>query len=159
MLRKINNKLPRLGRGRSDRRGATAVEFAWVAPIFMMVVAVCIEFSRMSILRNVAQNACYETCRFAMAEGAVLNDGFTRANQILDRLGNVNADIFINDQNSPDGEELEFDTPEISVRIEIPLSQNTLILPGAWLGDNKITAQTTMRTERYRGFFDSTLAD
>ena len=58
-----------------------------VAPAFMIVIAVCGEFSRMCIMRNTAQNACYEAARFVMAEGATVEDGIERATQILNRLG------------------------------------------------------------------------
>ena len=64
---------------RNVRWGASAVEFAMVAPTFIFVMAVCAEFSRMSILRNTAQNACYEAARLAMTEGATIADGIARA--------------------------------------------------------------------------------
>lgn len=148
-------------RRRKDRRGATAIEFAMVAPAFMIVIAVCGEFSRMCIMRNAAQNACYEAARFAMTEGATVADGIERANQILGRLGTVNADITINGSNgSLNGEgevenELAFDTPTVQCRIVINLKDNAVIFPGSMFGENKITTQMTLRTERYRGFFDS----
>lgn len=116
-------------------------------------------------MRNAAQNACYEAARFAMTEGATVADGIERANQVLGRLGRVNADITINGSNgslNDEGEvenELEFDTPTVQCRIVIDLKDNAVIFPGSMFGENKIRAQTTLRTERYRGFFDSLAAD
>lgn len=151
-------------RRRSDRQGATAIEFAMVAPAFLIVIVVCVEFSRMCMMRNLAQNACYESARYVMTEGATVADGIERANAILSRVGNVQATITINgadgsvDENGDVIGELQFDTGTVRAQIEIQLSDNAVILPGSMFGDNKIRAQMTLRTERYRGFFDSTIA-
>jgi hypothetical protein len=148
-------------RRRKVRRGVSAIEFAMVAPAFMIVIAVCGEFSRMCIMRNAAQNACYEAARFAMTEGATVADGIERANQILGRLGTVKADIRINGSDGSLNEagdvenEIQFDTPTVTCQIVINLKDNAVIFPGSMFGENKITAQMTLRTERYRGFFDS----
>ena len=149
-------------RRRGNRRlGATAIEFAMVAPAFMIMVTVCAEFSRMCIMRNIAQNACYETARFIMTEGATVEDGVARANGILGRLGNVQATVMINgadgsvDEDGNTIGQLEFDTQFVDVLIEVPLKDNAVILPGAMFGENRIRARTRLRTERYRGFFDS----
>ena len=146
------------------RSGATAVEFAMVAPAFMIVITVCVEFSRMCIMRNVAQNACYEASRFVMTEGGKVQDGIDRAQAVLNRLGNVDATIEINGADGSldaDGNvagELGFDTEAVTTSISIRMADNAVILPGAMFGENHIRAQMTLRTERYRGFFDSTLS-
>jgi Flp pilus assembly protein TadG len=140
------------------RRGATAIEFAMVAPAFLTVITVCAEFSRMCIMRNASQNACYEAARFVMTEGATVDDGIQRASSILGRLGNVQADITINGSDGT-GDEIASDAQTVQVAIVIPLKDNAVILPGSMFGDNTIGAQVTLRTERYRGFYDSTSAD
>ena len=152
-------------RRRRNRRGATAIEFAMVAPAFLIVIVVCVEFSRMCIMRNIAQNACYEAARFVMTEGATVADGIQRANEILSRVGGVDAQITINgsdgslDDNGDVEGELAFDTAMVTARIEIMLKDNAVILPGSMFGDNKISAQMSMQTERYRGFFDAAAVD
>lgn len=157
----LKNKSNKPFRQRRQRRGATAIEFAMVAPAFMIVIAVCGEFSRMCIMRNAAQNACYEAARYVMTEGATVEDGIERANQVLGRLGAVTADITINGSDGSlngDGDvinQIQFDTPTVQCQIIINLKDNAVIFPGSMFGENKITAQTTLRTERYRGFFDS----
>ncbi|MEM7784394.1 MAG: TadE family protein [Planctomycetota bacterium] len=159
------NPYRHINRRRRERRGATAVEFAMVAPAFAIVLTVCVEFSRLSMLRNISQNACYEAARLAMAEGATLDDAFERFEEVLFRLGAVRATLFINDSEKvvqgnqvisyTEGTEIDFDTQQIIARIEIPLNQNTFVLPGSMLGDNVISSRVTMNTERYRGFFDA----
>ena len=147
---------------RRNRRGATAVEFAMVAPAFMIIIVICCEFSRMSIMRSSAQHACYETARFVMTEGATVADGIEHAENILGFLGDVDADITVNGSDGSlddDGNtvgEIDFNARTIRVQIIIRLADNTLILPGRFFGNNRVGAQVTMRTERYNGYFDST---
>lgn len=153
----FRNRRKRLGR---QRWGATAVEFAVVAPAFVMVMVVCVEFARMSTLRNLSHNAAYEATRFVLAEGATIQDAIDRANTVLGRVGNVQASVLINGSDGSaddDGNvagQLDFQTQTVTTRIEIKLSENTLVLPGSMFGENTIISQLTMRTERYRGFFD-----
>lgn len=146
---------------RRFRRGATAVEFAVVAPAFIIVIAVCAEFTRMSMMRNLAQNAAYEAARFVMTEGATVADGIDRANEILARVGTAGAEITINGSDgSTDNEgnvtnEIEFDTEVVTCTINIPLNENNIVIPDAVIGDTMIGAQISIRTERYRGYFDA----
>ena len=133
-----------------------------VAPAFLIVITVCAEFARLSIMRNLAQNACYEASRYIMTEGALVEDGIERAQQILGRVGNVQCTILINgsdgslDENGDVVNEIQFNTPYVTTQIDIPLAGNTVILPSSFFGSARIQAQMTMRTERYRGYFDST---
>ena len=161
----INPFKLRRRRRHGARCGATAIEFAMVAPAFLMVITVCAEFSRMCILRNTTQNACYESARFIITEGATVADGIERANAILGRLGNVHAEITINGSDGStngDGDvigEIAANESEVTVQILIYLKDVAVILPGSFFGENTIGAQMTLRTERYRGFYDSTSAD
>jgi len=165
MLSKLNPLRNRPRRRRNNRSGATSVEFAMVAPTFIIVIVICVEVARLSILRNTAHNACYETCRFIMTEGASVADGRERAQAVLNRLGNVQASILINGADGsvdPDGNvigELEFDTATVQAEIDIPLSENTFVLPGALFGNRSIQARMSMQTERYAGFFNSSDAN
>lgn len=153
-----NRRRRRLGQ---QRPGATAVEFAMVAPAFLIVITVCVEFSRMCMMRNLAQNACYEAARSIITEGSTVADGRAKAQAVLNRVGNVQARILINDSDGSADDngnvinELDNSTQAVQAYIEIKLSDNSVILPGAMFGDNKIQARMTMRTERYRGFFDA----
>lgn len=155
---------PRLRKIRSQRCrsrwGATATEFVIIAPVFVFVIAVCGEFARLSMMRNQAQHAAYEACRFVIAEGSTIADGITRAEQILARLGTVNAVITINgsdgtpDENGNIPNEINFQTEAVSCNIEIPLKDNAAIIPAALLGGRIVVSDVSLRTERYRGFYD-----
>jgi hypothetical protein len=135
-----------------------------VAPAFLIMIAVSAEFARLSMIRNLSQNAAYEAARFVMTEGAKVADGIERANDILGRLGAVDADITINGSDgstNEDGDvenEIAFDTPAITCRIEIELKDNSYIFPESFFGDTKIVSSMTIRTERYRGYYDASTA-
>lgn len=153
-------KFRRNHRKSDSRRGVTAVEFACVAPVFIFVIAVCAEFARLSMMRNLAQNAAYEAARYVMAEGAKVNDGIARAQSILARLGTQGAIIKINGSDGSVGSngqvinEISFTTSEVSCDIEIPLAQNSTVIPASMLGNKIVVSGMSLRTERYRGFYD-----
>ena len=100
-----------------------------------------------------------------MSEGATVEDGQGKAHSILDRLGTVEATILINgvdgsrDENGEVIGELGFETGTVETVISIPLAENTLIIPGAMLGDLTIQSRMSMRTERYAGFFNASDAN
>lgn len=139
-----------------DRKGATTVEFAFVAPIFFLVIFTCFEFARMSMMRNLAQNAAYEACRFAMMEGATEEDGEQVAAGVLARLGTKDAIIETTYQPilRDDGSVVE-DRAYVTTRITVPLANNSIALPATVFGDNNIVTETQLRSERYIGHFQS----
>jgi Flp pilus assembly protein TadG len=138
------------------RRGATAVEFAVVAPAFLFVCFFSIEFARMTMIRNLAQTAAYEGSRLAMMEGATNVDGEARAKEILNRLGTKSATVSTTFESSfkPDGTVAE---PKAFVKttVSIPLRDNTWVFPGLIFGDGGMYAETRLRSERYRGFYQA----
>ncbi len=139
-------RIRRRGRKR-NRLGATAVEFAITAPALFLVIFCSAEFARLSMMRNLAQAAAYEACRAVIVEGADNDDAIAQANHILNRLGTRDAVIDIND-----GVAIEFDTPEVTITIDIPMASNAFFFPMAY-GDRIITSTMTLRTERYSGFY------
>lgn len=138
MLRLVNKK--QLSRN-SCRQGATAVEFAIVAPIFFLLLLASFEFSRLNVLRHTADNAAYEAARNAMVPGATAAEAIAKANSILRVVGTRGAQVTV----SPTT--LGPDVDSINVRIDIPLSQNGWVVPRFTRGST-LTAQSTLRTER-----------
>src|SRR5262245_49193921 len=129
----------------SGRTGATAVEVSIVAPIFFFTIFGAIEFSRVAMLRNLAQDASYEAARVCMVDGATTEEANEKANEVLALLAARGAEISINDGNG-----LAQTSDTIKVSVEIPLNQNSFVLP--WLfASHSIRASTELRTERYNG--------
>lgn len=132
----------------SNRDGASAVEFAMVAPVFLLIVFSCMEFTRLSMIRNMVQEAAYYSARDAMVPGATTEECEASANRILSRLGNKTATVTIND-----GQGIDDQSDEVRVTVTVPLAENTLFFPFPSGGVN-ISSTAIMQTERYSGSFD-----
>ncbi len=137
-------------RGTTQRTGAAAVEFAMVAPIFFLVVFICIEFVRLNMIRNLTQDAAYFAARSAMVPGATADEAIAEANRILGFMNTQGANVVVNEDASG---ELNDDSTEISVTITVPMDQNSFLIP-QFTGEITFTSTATMRTERYDGFYD-----
>ena len=66
----------RRSRRARGRRGATLVEFAFVAPVFFLILLASIEFSRLNMMRHTAAHAAYEGARTALVPGATADEVF-----------------------------------------------------------------------------------
>lgn len=135
MLRIANRIRP------GHRQGATAVEFAIVAPIFFILMLASFEFSRLNVIRHTADNAAYEAARHAMVPGATAAEAVAKANSILRTVGTRGARVTITPTT------LGPDVDTINVSIDVPLNQNGWIVPKFTSG-RTLTAQSTLRTER-----------
>ena len=128
-----------------NRDGVSAVEFAMVAPVFLLVVFTCIEFTRLSMIKNMVQEAAYYAARDAMVPGATAEECEAAAHRILGRLGNKSATVLINN-----GQGIDDLSDEVSVTVSVPLSESTLFFPFP-VGDMTLSSTAIMQTERYSG--------
>ena len=138
------------------RKGAAAVEFAFVAPVFIIAIAFCFEFARISMLRNLAQNAAYEACRLAMMEGSTEQDGQDRAIEVLSRLDTAGATVTTTYEPilREDGSVAEA-RAFVTTTVSVPLGENSIVFPASAFGAHAINAETRLRSERYIGFFQT----
>lgn len=134
---------------KNNRRGATAVEFALVAQVLFLFVFGAYEFSRLHVLRNLAQDAAYFAARDAMVPGATEVEATAYANEILSYMDTEGASILIND-----GAGITVDSEWITVQVTIPVAENAIFLSGL-AGDRNIVANASMRSERYDGYFNA----
>jgi Flp pilus assembly protein TadG len=133
--------LSRTGAPARSRRGATAVEFAIVAPIFFLFAMASLEFARLNIIRHTADNAAYEAARHAIVPGATADEAVAKATQILNIVGTRGATITVTPAKlGPDDE-------QVNVTIDVPMSQNGWITP-RMTRSTTIRATSTLRTER-----------
>src|SRR5882757_936386 len=65
---------------RRNRRGAAAVEFAIVAPVFFLLVFGMVEYGRMIMVQQVITNAAREGARVGVLDGSALSDVTTAVN-------------------------------------------------------------------------------
>lgn len=144
----LKNKTNSRRRYPANRIGATAVEFAIVAPVFLLIVFSCLEFIRLNMIRNLVQDAAYFAARDAMVPGATVEEAEAAANQILATMNTQGADITIND-----GSGLDDDSGTVTVTITVPVAENSFFIPN-FSGGMEFTSTAVMNTERYHGYYD-----
>jgi Flp pilus assembly protein TadG len=123
------------------RHGVTSVEFALTAPVFFLFLLAAFEFGWMNVVRHTADNAAYEAARSAIVPGATVAEATAKADKLLKVVGTRGATITV----SPNP--VTVDTDSVTVNIQVPMSQNGLIVP-RFTGNTTIDAQSTLRTER-----------
>ncbi len=62
-----------------SRLGVSTVEFAIVANILFIMILTCMEFARMNMVRNLAQDAAYFGARHAIVPGATAAEAIEQA--------------------------------------------------------------------------------
>src|SRR3954471_10534617 len=72
---------------RKKRRGASAVEMAFVAPVFLMLIMGTIESSRLGMVAQLLTTAAREGCRVAVVSGMTQADVQNRVNAVLNGSG------------------------------------------------------------------------
>ena len=163
-------KIPRLKRStrRTERRGATAVEFAMVVPIFMLFAIVCVDFARLSMARHVVQNAVYRAGRLAMTEGVTREETIQAVDDYLTIFGLeptegsiVAGQIYLDDNGRvmPVNTTNEFDSDAVEFHVEASVSfaNATLVFPtffSSWVDNREFHSEIRVRSERYNGFFN-----
>lgn len=129
------------------RLGALTVEFAIVANMMFVIIFGCLELTRLSLIRSLAQDAAYFAARAAVVPGATESDATNEANRILGTLGTRGVQVQINN-----GLGLSQASTELRCEVIIDLKQNMMMmsmLPG-W---KEIRAVSTMKTERYNDVY------
>lgn len=119
------------------RTGATAVEFAIVAPIFFTLVVASLEFGRMNIIRHTADQAAYEAARYAMVPGATAAEARSKAESMLKIVGARDSKVTIVGPTDD----------KVTVTIDVPLNKNGWIAP-RFTKDKTLRATSTLKTER-----------
>ena len=125
-------------KGLSRRRGAAAVEFALTAPLFFVFLFAGMEFSRANILRNLCDNAAFESARAGIVPGATAEKCIASANAALDILSVKNATVDVEPST------IDPNTDEITVTITIPLGDNAMPMSEFVMG-SVLTRSVTLK--------------
>ncbi len=126
---------------RGARRGATVVEFALTAPIFVLFLMAAFEFGWLNVLRHTADNAAYEAARYAIVPGATAAEASKKAKSILKIVGARNAVVTV----SPPV--IDLNTDEVTVTVDVPMKDNALVVP-KFTSNTTLRGSATLRTER-----------
>ncbi|OYP38401.1 TadE/TadG family type IV pilus assembly protein [Rhodopirellula sp. MGV] len=130
-------------RKKNDRRGTAAVEFALIVPLMLIFTFGLIEMSRISIIKETIIQASREGARVGIRPTASSYDVQTRINEELQIMNISGANITV----TPTSLHTAEPGDEVSVKIEIPISEVSLV-PGFFNFDGvDIVAETVMRRE------------
>lgn len=116
------------------RTGTVTIEFALMVPVALLLTFGLIEFARVNMIRNTAQNAAYEGARAAIVPGGSAAKAEVAANSVLAVLGVRNASVQISPLTITNR------TPQVTVSISIPLADNMWIMPAF------VTNKTMLKT-------------
>jgi|SRR5438132_4030692 len=140
------------GRGRPSlvreprRRGASAVELAFVAPIFFLLILGMIELGRGLMVRHMLTNAARRGCRLGILEGKSNADVTAAVRNALTPIG-ISSDtisILVNGGSS-DVKDANADD-EVTVIVSVPVTTVTWVPGGQYLGST-LSGQYTLRKE------------
>jgi Flp pilus assembly protein TadG len=129
------------------RLGALTVEFAIVANLLFVVIFGCLELTRLSLIRSLAQDAAYFAARAAVVPGATETDATNEAKRILGTLGTRGVQVQINN-----GLGLSQSSTDLRCEVIIDLKQNMMMI-SMMPGWTEIHAVSTMKTERYNDVY------
>lgn len=127
---------------RTSRRGVAAVEFAMVAPLFLLLVFGTIEIGRMLMVQQTLVNASREGARQAVLEGAT-QESVTET--VADCLKSVMENPRKYVSVTPDPVAVHSNQP-VTVSIVVPFADVSWLPPFFCRGD--LQAATTMRSEK-----------
>lgn len=131
---------------RRKRRGAAAVEFAVVAPLFFLLVFGMIEFGRAIMVQRVLTNASREGARVAVLDSATPTAGTVTSTvtNYLQNVGLTGGSVTINPAEPTTA---GYGVP-VTVTVRIPFSRVSW-LPAPWFltGNVNLKASTVMRRE------------
>jgi Flp pilus assembly protein TadG len=123
------------------RRGATLVEFAMTAPIFILFLMASFEFGWINVMRHTADNAAYEAARHVIVPGGTAAEAKARATSILNAVGARDPKITITPST------IAPETKQVTVQVDLPVDSNSLIMP-RFLKGKTLSSTSTLRTER-----------
>ncbi len=152
--RRVSERATTLGRGTSNmhkvcgsfrkQRGAAAVEFAVVAPIFVLLLFGMIEYGRMVMVQQMLTNATREGARRACLDGTTVSEVKTTVQSYL-TSGNITVntgEITV----SPDPTTASFGDP-VTVSLSIPFSRVSWLPAPMFLGNANMSTSSVMRRE------------
>jgi Flp pilus assembly protein TadG len=128
---------------RRNRRGAAAVEFAVVAPLFFLMVLGMIEFGRLIMVQQVITNASREGARMAVLDGATTAGVRTTVQNYLQGASVRGAEVTV----SPDPPTSAGFGDPVTVTVSVNFNQVSWLPSPMFLGGHTLVATTAMRRE------------
>lgn len=132
------------------RDGVTSVEMALVLPAFLALLFGCLEFSRVSLVRNQTANAAYQAARYAMASGTTDDQVTAKAIEVLNLYGvdKATTTVRFEDEN---GVAVTSPSQASTVSVDLEVPYTLVFFP---VGNTPIVIQSeaTLRTNKHDEF-------
>ncbi len=125
------------------RRGAAAVEFAVVLPVFITLVFGMIEYGRMVMVQQVITNAAREGCRRAIMDGTTGQEVLDLVNNYLESAGITGATVTVTPSEPSEAGAGE----PITVSVSVPYDQVSWLPAPMFLSGTEMSATCVMRRE------------
>jgi Flp pilus assembly protein TadG len=129
-------------RPHNDRRGTAAVEFAFVAPVFFVLIFGMIEYGRAVMVQQVITNAAREGARVAILSGATTSSTTSAVSTYLTNAGISGATPSV----TPDPSTAT-NGAAITVSVSVPYTSVSWLPSPFFLGSTTLTASCKMRSE------------
>lgn len=143
MLRKLGRCPRPLNRRAHARRATAAVEFAIVAPIFLLFIMGIVEMGRVMMVQNVLISAARDGARAAIISGATADDVKQEAVDYANVCGIAGATATVQPADLNDA---TADTP-ITVTVSVTFDDVSWLPVPQFLANQLLSGQTTMRYE------------
>ena len=144
----IGNETRRIGmrpeRMMSRRLGAAVAEFAFVAPVFFLMVIGFVEFGRALMVQQVIVNASRVGAREATMPGATTSEVTTAVQDYASSVSVSPVTVSV----SPDPFAAAAGS-QITVTTSVDFNQVTWLAPPWFLGGRTLSAASTMRKEGF----------
>jgi len=130
---------------RKKRRGVAVVEFAVVAPVFILLVFGMIEYGRMVMVQQVITNASREGARRGVLDGAQFADVENAVDNYLTaaQIDTANVVIDVN-PNPPSSQAAGL---PVTITVSVPYDDVGWLPSPMYLGGKTMTATSVMRRE------------
>lgn len=131
-------------KGKSCRRGAAMVEFAVVAPVFLILITGIIELGRAIVVQQLLTNASREGARIGGYDSTTSTSTVaTAVNSYLTNVGISGATTTV----SPDPPSLASNGQPVTVTVSIPFATVSYLPSPFYLGGVSLQATTVMCRE------------
>ncbi len=125
------------------RRGSAVVEFAVVAPVFVLLVFGMIEYGRMVMVQQILTNSAREGARVGILDNSTESDVDTAVNRYLTAAGISGATTTV----TPDPPSSASAGNPVSVQVSVGFNQVSWLPSPFYLGGTTLSYTATMRRE------------
>lgn len=125
----------------SNRHGTVTVEMAFVLPVVLAFLVASLDLSRANMIRNTMANAAVEGARTASLPGATAAEAIAAANERLNVLGVVGANVSVTPAN------LNTPSEQITVSVSVAMANN-LYASSSFLTGKTLTRSCSLTREQ-----------